>query len=340
MTALLQQLLEEDPGNTLWIADENSKALLVPGFAFAGDLLTNRWDMAQLARDKVAHTHFGDFDFSELGKRYRRIVFPVSKEKAVVHHAINRAPEILEENGELILCGPKNSGIKTYAGKTAEYFDCAKTLRKSGQDYLSINPLPATGARGPSLDDSDYEELRPLDALGGLYSKPGLFGWNKIDTGSELLARQFRDHLPESGARVVDLGCGYGYLGSQLAALGNYRLIATDNNAAALAACARNFAELEIPGEVTPSDAGDRLESDSAERVICNPPFHQGFQVEGDLTDRFLNNAAKILKPGGRALFVVNEFIPLARKAQAYFSEVEPIAGDKGFRVYCLGGPL
>lgn len=340
MTALLHQLLEEDPQNTLWIADENSKALLTPGFAFAGDLLTNRWDIARLARGKVADVYFCDFDFSVPAGRYQRIIFPVSKEKAVVHHVINRAPDVLEPRGQLILCGQKSSGIKTYAGKVAGYFGCGKTLQKSGQEYLSRNTLPAAGIGGPPLDDSDYEQLRPLDLLGGLYSKPGLFGWNKIDAGSELLAHQFGHRLPEDGARVVDLGCGYGYLSSRLAERGNYRFVATDNNAAALAACARNFAELEIAGEVTPSDAGDRLESDCAELLICNPPFHQGFQVEGDLTERFLQNAARILVPGGRALFVVNEFIPLARRARAYFSAAELIAKENGFCVYCLTDPL
>ncbi|WP_250462437.1 class I SAM-dependent methyltransferase [Microbulbifer litoralis] len=339
MTALLQQLLQEDPAETLWIADENSKALLAGDFRFAGDLLTNRWDIAQLARHRTREIFFSDFDLAAAKKTYRRVLFPVSKEKAVAHHVINRAADILAPQGQLLLCGQKSSGIKTYAGKVAQYFGCAKALRKSGQEYLSINALPDTGAGGTRLDDSDYAQLRPLETLDGLYSKPGLFGWNKVDTGSALLAHQFGDHLPESGARVVDLGCGYGYLGSQLAALGDFHFIATDNNAAALAACARNFAEREIRGEVTPSDAGDRLESNSADLAICNPPFHQGFQVEGDLTDRFLENVARVLKSGGRALFVVNEFIPLGRKARAYFATVDLIARDRGFCVYRLAGP-
>ncbi|WP_193163985.1 class I SAM-dependent methyltransferase [Microbulbifer hainanensis] len=334
MAILLSQLLEQDPTDTLWIADENSKTLLQQGFHFGGDLLTNRWDIAQLAQGKATKVLFSDFRLDQLEPHYRRIIFPVSKEKAVVHHVINRAPGIMREHGELIITGRKNSGIKTYASKAAKYFGDAKEMRKDGQDYLGIIPLPRGGASGATLDDRDYPELRQPEKLNGLYSKPGLFGWNKVDVGSVLLAQQLAGHLPESGAHVVDLGCGYGYLCAQLAELGRYEFTATDNNAAALLACEKNFQTLKLQGRVMPSDAGAELAEQSADFVICNPPFHQGFQVEGDLTERFLRNGARVLKSGGQALYVVNEFIPLAKKAEPFFAQTELLAKENGFCVY------
>ncbi|WP_346839774.1 methyltransferase [Microbulbifer sp. SAOS-129_SWC] len=336
MAILLSQLLETDPANTLWIADENSKPLLQQGFAFSGHLLTNRWDVAQLAEGKAARVHFNDFRLEALEQRFRYIVFPVAKEKAITHHVINTAGKLLHELGALLLIGHKNSGIKTYGSKTARYFGHDKELRKDGQDYQAMITLPRGGPLGDPLDDSDYPQLRQPDALGGLYSKPGLFGWNKVDKGSALLARQFPGQKPADGARVVDLGCGYGYLCTQLAAHGNFHFTATDNNAAALLACAENFKALQLEGAVVPTDAGAELDAANADLVICNPPFHQGFQVEGDLTERFLINSARVLKPGGSALFVVNEFIPLPRKAERHFAAVELLVKEDGFCVYRL----
>ncbi|MGL6162718.1 class I SAM-dependent methyltransferase [Microbulbifer sp.] len=339
MNTLLSQLLQQDPGETLWIADENSKVLLLEGFTFAGDLLSNRWDIARLAEDRVRRSYFNDFRFEELERRYRHIVYPVSKEKAVVHHIINCTPDALIEGGELILLGGKQSGIKTYAARAAQRFAGGKSLQKHGTNYSSTNIRPGETATGTLLDDQDYSRLRQPETLNGLYSKPGLFGWDKIDTGSALLAQQCKRYPPADNARVVDLGCGYGYLCAQLSTLGNYQFTATDNNAAALLACTKNFQGLGLQGTVTPSNAGDELEVDIADYLICNPPFHQGFQVEGDLTDRFLEQAARLLKPTGQALFVVNEFIPLGKKAAACFIEAELIARDKGFCVYHLRGP-
>lgn len=333
---LLQQLLQENPGETLWIADENGKALLSQGFAFSGDLLSNRWDIARLAEGRVRRAHFNDFRLLEMDRRYRRILYPVSKEKAAVHHLINSAHQALAPGGELILLGEKNSGIKTYAAKAAQRFAGEKNLRKVASEYLSALRLSAEGKLGEPLDDSDYTQLRPLELLGGLYSKPGQFGWNKIDAGSALLAQQFVQFPPPDNARVLDLGCGYGYLSVQLNKLGRFQFTATDNNAAALLSCAENFRAQEIEGRVIPSDAGEELEAGSADYLICNPPFHQGFQVEGDLTERFLQQAAQLLKTGGQALFVVNEFIPLGRKAADWFGGVKLLAKERGFCVYLL----
>ncbi|MBB5210613.1 class I SAM-dependent methyltransferase [Microbulbifer hydrolyticus] len=336
MAILLSQLLEQDPEHTLWIADENSRSLLEQGFSFGGDLLTNRWDIAQLAEHSVKRATFNDFDFAALETRYRRIVFPVSKEKAITHHVINSAPNVLLPEGELFLLGRKNSGIKTYAVKAAKYLGTEKNLLKDGQDYLGSLLLPPESNLGEPLQDSGYTLLQQPAALEGLFSKPGQFGWNKVDTGSALLARHFTDHHPNAGASVVDLGCGYGYLSTQLATYDHFRFIATDNNAAALHACEKNFAAQDIQGEVIAGDVGSEIESGSADFLVCNPPFHQGFQVEGDLTDRFLQQAARILRSGGTALFVVNEFIPVARKAQGRFAIIETLEETQGFCIYRL----
>ncbi|AQQ67455.1 rRNA methyltransferase [Microbulbifer agarilyticus] len=337
MSTLLSQLLSDSDQDTLWIADENSKALLKAGLQFHGILLSNRWDIVHAAEQFGIPAHFSDFDLTTLDRSISRIVYPVSKEKAAVHHVINTAAECLQGNGELILIGGKNSGIKTYAQKAAQRFGRGKNLQKHGTDYASHNHLNSSATLGTLLDDSNYRTLRKLDSLNGLFSKPGLFGWNKIDVGSAQLAQHFSEHLPKTPFTALDLGCGFGYLSVQLAQLApEAHIIATDNNAAALLACQNNFDSLGIKGEVIAGDAGSQVASASSDVVICNPPFHQGFQVEGDLTDRFLTEAARTLSAGGLALFVVNEFIPLARKAERLFREVTLLEKAKGFCVFRL----
>ncbi|MCA0901387.1 class I SAM-dependent methyltransferase [Microbulbifer agarilyticus] len=337
MSTLLSQLLSNSDNDTLWIADENSKVLLKPGLHFRGILLSNRWDIVHAAEQIGISALFSDFDLPATENTFSRIVYPVSKEKAAVHHVINTAAEHLQENGELILIGSKNSGIKTYAQKAAQRFGGGKNLQKHGTEYSSHNQLNRDAKLGAALDDSNYRALRKPDSLDGLFSKPGLFGWNKIDVGSALLAQHFSEHLPKPPFNALDLGCGFGYLSVQLAQLAPHtQIVATDNNAAALLACQNNFDLHGIKGEVIAGDAGSQVTSASVDIVICNPPFHQGFQVEGDLTDRFLADAARTLKSGGSALFVVNEFIPLARKAEGLFREVTLLEKAKGFCVFHL----
>ncbi|WP_288129592.1 methyltransferase [Microbulbifer sp.] len=338
MSTLLAQLIGDSDSDTLWIADENSKPLLQTGVTFPGLLLTNRWDIAHHATSLGVRAVFNDFDLAEPGIIYSRIVYPVSKEKAAVHHVINQAPSVLVSGGSLCLLGEKSSGIKTYAQKAAQRFATTKRFRKHGSEYLCTTALGTSHPDTPTLDDSDYQNLQQPAALHGLFSKPGLFGWNKVDTGSALLASLLAEEALEPGMRAVDLGSGYGYLSAQLAKAGGFQITATDNNAAALRACRKNFQDHNIapPEQVIAGDAGSELNSGSADLIICNPPFHQGFQVEGDLTDRFLQQAARILAANGKALFVVNEFIPLGKKAQPYFKRATVLLREKGFCVYRL----
>ncbi|MFC6979873.1 hypothetical protein [Microbulbifer taiwanensis] len=134
MSALLDQELQVSPRETLWIADENSKALLQQGFTFAGDLLSNRWDIAKLAEDKAGRSFFSDFHFEELGRKYRRIVYTVSKEKALVHHIVNRAAEFLGEGGELVLVGGKQGASKPTRPRPHSASAAQNNCRNTGQN--------------------------------------------------------------------------------------------------------------------------------------------------------------------------------------------------------------
>src|SRR5690606_23499197 len=163
-------------------------------------------------------------------------------------------------------------------------------------------------------------------------------GWNKVDQGSALLIAQlhkFLPSMPRAPERMLDLGCGYGYLSLMAADLPLKQRVLTDNNAAALIAARANCAANSIAAEIIAADAGSELEP-GFDLILCNPPFHQGFSIDGDLTDKFLTSAKRLLVRGGVALFVVNQFIPLERKAQELFSKVELVTQEQGFKVVSL----
>jgi 16S rRNA (guanine1207-N2)-methyltransferase len=117
--------------------------------------------------------------------------------------------------------------------------------------------------------------------------------------------------------------------------MANMNITATDNNLTATAACGANFAVHNIAGEVIVADCGDGIRG-KYDFVLCNPPFHSGFDVNSELTESFLKASAKVLRPRGSALFVVNEFIPLAKKASNIFEQCEELISRHGFKVFRL----
>jgi 16S rRNA (guanine1207-N2)-methyltransferase len=112
--------------------------------------------------------------------------------------------------------------------------------------------------------------------------------------------------------------------------------VATDNNAAALLACQANFAAQGVNGTVVAGNCGDGLDQ-RFDALLCNPPFHRGFTHHGDLTEQFLVAIARLLSARGRALVVVNRFIPVLRLAEKHFRQRRLYAENSSFQVFELG---
>lgn len=337
-TRQLLHYIGATPGPTLWLADEQIDTDAVRIAPARPQLVaaSNRCDVAAAlaARGMSAAAT----DFTEAWPAgLQHIALRIAKEKALVHYLINRALEQLPAGGELFLSGYKNEGIKTYLEKAAAR---AGTAVRIERDDGALHGVIVRGERlGEPLPDQDYAVLRPVvfDAQLTLWSRPGIFGWQKIDAGSALLLEHLDAVWPAVPARVLDLGCGYGYLTVQAARRWPAaEFVATDNNVGAVAACACNIEQENIRGSALADDCAAK-QREPFDAILCNPPFHQGFDVEGELTRRFLQTTRRLLRRGGRALFVVNQFIPLERKAEQLFDNVDIVARNRGFKLIAVG---
>ncbi|MEZ0121305.1 MAG: methyltransferase [Candidatus Reddybacter sp.] len=347
---LLQPYLKNTGANEpcLLVADENLIDIPFASLDASVQVLSNRFDIAHQAQLANCKNIFNDFDFSVFpNANFKRVVYRVSKEKPVAHHIINHSLRLLANDGELILLGAKNEGVKTYASKAADYFNTRATVTKHGNYYLATlrksSPSPSHAESRLLPLKTPYESLAPvIDCEAGqLFSKPGLFGWNKIDRGSALLAQYLNDFFsgfataPQS---LLDLGCGYGYLSvmaAQIQAENALQIVASDNCAAATTACRKNFTAFNIAGDVIADDCANSITS-TFDALLCNPPFHQGFKTDSRLTEKFIQSAARHLKHTGRALFVVNQFVPLEKLAQAAFARSEKTVQVDGFKLVVL----
>ncbi|HSC68974.1 MAG TPA: methyltransferase [Cellvibrio sp.] len=345
---IIQQIagsLGDKSAKFLWCTDENALDLLPPAWHKEQLLLlTNRWDVAEQAQESGFQTEFNDFDCSAIASNSLDGVFyRASKEKPVVHHLLNQAWRCLKPGAQLLIAGYKNEGTKTYIEKISNLFGYVKNIEKNGPVYSSRITKLTEYNPAQLLDDSDYPQQRPIAVDSGfkLHSKPGVFGWNKVDAGSALLIEQLKQSAPSLGQMnsCLDLGCGYGYLTIAASTLDSCKGIShwtmTDNNAAALELARRNLHDNQLTGTVIPADAGKGL-AVKADLILCNPPFHQGFGLDGDLTDKFLASAKRLLAPAGAAFFVVNQFIPLERKATQLFSQVKLLTDNGSFKVIQL----
>lgn len=327
---------------TLWLADEN---VLHAGEAIAAQpqlqVITNRYDVYQRCVERSLQAQFSDYDVSVIADNtLHAVVYRISKEKPVVHHLINEAWRTLMSGGQLIISGEKNEGTKSFIEKASQLFGLKVNAQKHGNTYLGITTKHSAYDPDQRLDDKHYSHMREIATLDeiAVYSKPGLFGWEKIDQGSQLLMDVADEYFTQRGfpTSTLDLGCGYGYLTLRTRHWpGLERRSATDNNAAAIACAQENFQRAEMDVNVSADDCGSAITA-KFDAVLCNPPFHQGFSVDSRLTDKFLRNSSSRLGPKGVALFVVNQFIGIEKKAAEYFARCETLRSNGQFKVLAL----
>lgn len=342
----LLPLLQNITQPTLWYADEQVSDILNEINASPHlTVITNRYDIYEQANAYNIDVLFNDFNLLEYEltgkhiKAYKRIIYRVSKEKPLVHHLINQASFLLDRNGELIISGYKQEGIKSYAASIQKTFSASGKLIKTGNIYLGKFQLTQSQNK---LDDSDYPTVQYVktkdSALPMFYSKPGVFGWNKIDKGSEILlsaAKPILEKLDTNNKSLLDLGCGYGWIFLNCDQYGFAKIIATDNNAAAILCAKENAKQLTTPTEIVASDCANTIEA-TFDIILCNPPFHQGFKHSQSLTEKFIRQCKKKLHKNGVALWVVNEFIALDTLANNAKLACKTLTIENGFKVVQL----
>ncbi len=309
-------------------------------------VLTGRADCAAAFAAAAAQVTLADYDFTALPQlesqpqQFTGIALRISKEKALNHYVINQALRYLPPGGCLWLAGHKQEGTKGYIQRAAQLAATTANVQRLGQGiYLGM--LNKQAEPITALPDQDYAKLREVQLAPELclWSKPGIFGWQKLDLGSRLLVDALVECWPTPPASVLDLGCGYGYLAVQAARKWpGASILATDNNVAAIAASARNLADFGDRTHCQLADCGQGVAPGIA-AILCNPPFHQGFAVDRGLGLRFLQAAQRLLAPRGKALFVVNEFLPLEAAAESCFHQVQTLRRAQGFKLVVLAQP-
>ena len=181
-------------------------------------------------------------------------------------------------------------------------------------------------------------ELRTLiynyeDISFEFFSDNGVFAKNKIDYASKLLVETFikekRDD--KSNGYILDVGCGYGFIGIVVGKVLNKKVELIDVNKRALHLCEKNIKINEVNGKAYESNAYECVKN-KYEYIITNPPIRAGKETVLSI----LKGARNHLLDNGELWFVINKDQGAKSTANALKEcyNVEVIAKSKGFFVF------
>jgi 16S rRNA (guanine1207-N2)-methyltransferase len=284
-------------------------------------------DLSALPADRVTvltgfkpdHDHFArDYSVAPAAPYAAALVcLPRSREAG--RALIAQASAEVQPGGMIAVDGQKTDGIDTALKDLRSRVALSESLSKAHGKL-------ATFAVGPDLSDW-LATPRAVDA--GFQTLAGVFSADGPDRGSVLLAAALPEKL---GAKVADLGAGWGYLSRAiLARPGVKRLDLVEAEADALTCAKVNIADDRVRFHW--ADATTFRPETLLDAVVMNPPFHTGRAAEPDLGLAFIQAARRMLAPDGSLWLVQNRHLPYeAALAEAFLHHSE-VASDSGFRV-------
>ena len=231
----------------------------------------------------------------------------------------------LKAGGKLDVMAPKDKG-GSRLGKELKAFglEFAETAKAHHRRIMTTRPEAIIGL-DEAITAGAPRVVSGLDA----WSQPGVFAWDRIDTGTALLA----DALPALKGNGIDLGCGYGALATVVlrsAAVTSLRMVDMDRRA--IEAARKNVTDPRASFEwadVRLLDAAGTLDF-----VVSNPPFHDGGIEDKRLGQKFIRKSAELLKKGGVAWIVANRHLPYENDLNEVFKRVNMVADQNGFKIF------
>ncbi len=158
----------------------------------------------------------------------------------------------------------------------------------------------------------------------------GVFGKSGLDEGSRILI----EHAAAwQGARVLDLGAGWGPVGVVVGHRYKAEVWAVESNARAAALCERNLERWGVQHRIVLGDGLAAVGDERFDLVLLNPPIRAGKKVYYP----WLAGSRDHLRTGGSFWVVVRTnqgARSLRDELSRHFAKVEDIALERGYRVY------
>ena len=192
--------------------------------------------------------------------------------------------------------------------------------KPNSAEIISVNPIKQWPVEGETYS---------------LKNHPNTYSGESLDLG----ARFMLQHLPtgDDFQHIIDLGCGNGVLSVKLSQLNpSAKLTCVDESYMALRSAKMNVTDERSNIENCQFIANNCLDgfaSNSADLIVCNPPFHQNNAITDHIAWQMFCDAKHVLWPKGKLMVIGNSHLGYDEKLARLFgrSKVTQIARNNKF---------
>jgi 16S rRNA G1207 methylase RsmC len=236
---------------------------------------------------------------------------------------------VLKQDGKLVFVGAKKEGVKSALKAVKQLFQYAGIVVQKGGYHAGFAQRPS-GTYPLPVIHFEQHELSVKGKTTYLVSCPGVFAAGRLDDGAKALIDSM---VIEPGTPVLDLGCGSGLVGLSAVRMGA-DVTMTDVSARAVESTRKTLKANGVAARVLHASGATSCKDGEFKVVYVNPPFHKGHGVDYETTRYLMDEAARVLKPGGKIYLVANAFLKYGSIIDKLFSNTRIHYENRQFRVW------
>ncbi|WP_375055661.1 methyltransferase [Zobellella sp. DQSA1] len=258
------------------------------------------------------------------------VLFKLPKTNAMLEYQLAALSQVMGPD-TLVIAGAKAKDVHSSTLKLFEQYigptHTSLAWKKARLVFCTPDPAKAPSPLPPPL-------AWPLEGTDfTIHNHANVFSRASLDIG----ARFMLEHLPANRpGRMVDLGCGNGVLGLMaLARNPQAQVTFVDESHMAIASCRlnvqHNLPDAESRAHFMVNNCLDGMAPDSADLVLCNPPFHQQQAITDHIAWQMFVDAKRVLRRSGELLLVANRHLDYHQKLKRLFGNQRVVASNRKF---------
>lgn len=209
--------------------------------------------------------------------------------------------------------------------------------RYFSQVNVSLAEKKARTINAQQKQNKPYSSFTPwlkwqVDSGLQITNAANVFSRSSLDIGAAFML----EHLPcAKDKTVIDLACGNGVLGLHLIEQQPSRVIFSDESFQAIESAEKNVQknhpDYHSHCEFIWQDCLSEQVDESADLIICNPPFHQQHTITAHIAQQMFSDALRVLKPAGELIIVGNRHLGYHKTLTDLFGQCSLIASNQKF---------
>ncbi|WKJ91771.1 methyltransferase [Methylomonas montana] len=321
------------------ILNDSFGALAVALNRYRPTAISDSWLSQQATRNNLAMNGIADdqvrlldsLALPDAGIDY--LLIKVPKTLALLEYQLHRLKPLLNANCQVIAAGMVKT-LPPTAWKLLERLigptRPSLAVKKARLIFVSVdqslrlpeNPYP----QRYRLENSDFQ----------VCNHANVFSRDSLDIGTRFLLQ----HLPENPEYrdFIDLGCGNGIVGVMLAQQNpQARLYFVDESFMAMASARENFAGAFADNRQAEFVVGDCLSdfpANSADCIVCNPPFHQQHTIGDHIAWQMFQQAYNVVRKGGELRVIGNRHLNYHLALKKLFGACRQVAANPKFVIF------